>query len=449
MNKKKLGGFLAGLAGLAAAIVAAKQPHHAPPSAPPPAPGIPTYTLTAHVCKGDCAQDHKIPGASVTIEGQPTVIMDGAGNGAFTLQAGQYHVCAAADGYVPACADHRVPADGDVSFALERDVPAIQPLHADGRIFRTADGQPFRWKGVSSFALLDRFARGEDISDVFTAYQGYNVLRVWPYVPRADWGAKAWDQPNADVVVAFLARCEQAGFYVELTLLTDDDASRIDRAKALLAGLVAGQPRNLILEIANEPTTHKNINTAALKSAAMASGFLVSSGNYEDTRLFYGSWIGFHSGRDAEWPRRAHDAIDYWQGGGPDFPEEPAVKVPSVCDEPIRPDQANYNPQDFRAYFGSCALMSAGGTLHTETGKFGLPPTPEEARIAAVVLDALNAFPADAPNGSYRRIDEQGRSLRTYVIGERFMVRVRPTTKDAPEPGWTALDGDGILWRKQ
>jgi hypothetical protein len=212
--------------------------------------------------------------------------------------------------------------------------------------------------------------------------------------------------------------------------------------------LVGARPSNLVIEIANEPTTHKHINTAALKSVAMASGFLVSSGNYEDTRLFYGHWIGFHSGRDGEWPRRAHDAIDYWQGGGPDYPQEPAVRVPSVADEPIRPDQAGYDAKDFRAYFGACAAMCAGATYHTATGKFGLPPTPEEARIAAVVLEALNAFPAETASGSYRRIDEGGHSLRTYVIGERVMVRVRPTTTDAPEAGWIALDADGVLWRR-
>jgi hypothetical protein len=266
-------------------------------------------------------------------------------------------------------------------------------------------------------------------------------------VPKADWGDTAWDSPAPETVIAFLKRVEQAGFYVELTLLTDDSAARIEPARQLLAALVAARPTNLIVEVANEPTTHKNINTAALAQACAASGFLVSSGNYEDTRLWYGAWLGFHSGRDAEWPRRAHDAVDYWNGGGPDFPEEPAIRAPSVCDEPIRPDQAGYNADDFRAYFGSCALLAAGATYHTQTGKFGLPPTAEEARIAAVVLDALNAFSADAANQGYRRLDEQGKSLRTYANGAG-MVRVRPTTKDAPESGWTALDSTGILWKR-
>jgi hypothetical protein len=46
--------------------------------------------------------------------------------------------------------------------------------------------------------------------------------------------------------------------------------------------------------------------------------------------------------------------------------------------------------------------MGGGATFHTETGKHALPPTPDEARIAAVALEALNAFPADAPNAPYQ-----------------------------------------------
>jgi hypothetical protein len=321
------------------------------------------------------------------------------------------------------------------------------PLSTSGRIFLQA-GQPWRWKGVSSFALLDRFAKGEDISDVFRAYAGYNLLRVWPYVPRADWGAAAWDSPSPDVVVAFVRRCEQAGFYVELTLLTDDDPARIEPAKALLRSLSKADLRSLVIETSNEPTTHKSIDTHTLKAALDASGFLYSSGDYEDSSRFFGSFLTAHTGRDNEWPRRAHDLLEFYQGGGPNAPSDPAHKVPIVADEPIRPDQAGFNAADFRAYFGAVALLGAGGTVHTETGKHGLPPTAEEARIVAVVLEALNAFPADAPNGSYRRLDEGGKSLRTYVIGERAMVRIRPTTKDAPEAGWTAIDDDGVLWKR-
>lgn len=321
-------------------------------------------------------------------------------------------------------------------------VASVLPLTADGRIFK-AGGQPWRWKGVSAFRLLDRFARGENIQPFLDAYKGYNLLRVWPYVPRKDWGAAAWDSPAPDAVVAFLARVAQAGFYVELTLLLDDAAANVPPAIRLVEVLKAARPTNLVIEIGNEPRVNKTIDTRALQATLDASDFLYASG--DSSAMLFGSYATVHTARDGDWPRRAHDLLEYWNGGGPDFPTDPAHKIPAVADEPIRPDQAGYNASDYRAYFGACSLMGAGATFHSETGKHALPPTAEEARIAAVALAALNAFPADAPLGAYRRPVEN--TLRTYQVGN-YMVRIRPTTKDAPEPGWTALDAEGILWKR-
>jgi hypothetical protein len=55
-------------------------------------------------------------------------------------------------------------------------VVTIPRLTADGRIFR-ADGEPWRYKGVSAFQLLDRFAKGEDIQPFLDAYQGLQRAR--------------------------------------------------------------------------------------------------------------------------------------------------------------------------------------------------------------------------------------------------------------------------------
>jgi hypothetical protein len=346
---------------------------------------------------------------------------------------------------------------GDVPAPPPPPAPTIVPLRADGRIFRQGD-QPWRWRGVSAFRLLDRFAKGENIQPFLDAYAGYNLLRVWPYVPVADWGADAWDSPPAHVVVDFLRTVGAKGWYVELTLLTDDQPDRFEQAAQLvnvLAGERASLP-NLLIEIGNEPKVHKDINTRLLKGALDASGFLYASG--DSSVDAFGSYLTAHTGRDPEWVRRAHDLLEYWTGGGPDAPTDPAHKMPAIADEPIRPDQAGYNAADFRAYFATCALLGGGATLHTETGKHALPPTPDEARIAAVALDALNAFPADAPNAPYRRIDEvidwsvpiEQRtfySLRSYEVGP-YMVRIRPKRAVAYETGWTALDGEGILWRR-
>lgn len=325
--------------------------------------------------------------------------------------------------------------------------PSLAPvIHPDGRIWRDFHNVPWRYKGVSAFKLLDRFARGEDIHPFLQAYQGYNVLRVWPYVPAKDWGANAWDVQPVDVTKRFIAFVGNLGWTVELTLLTDDDPARLSWAKGFVPQLVTGgRPQNLIVEIGNEPTTHKNIDTKALKSTMDASGLVYASGNYEKSELAFGKYGVAHTARDSEWPRRAHDLMEYYNGGGPNAPSDPAHRYPWVADEPAKlQDVSGDRPNDWRAYFGACALLGAGATFHSETGKFAQLPTAEESNLAACALEGLNAYPADAPNGPYSRPVED--SLRTYVVGN-YMVRVRPTTH-SPGSGWVRIGASDIFWKK-
>jgi hypothetical protein len=321
--------------------------------------------------------------------------------------------------------------------------PPIGRLTSQGPIW-LSDGQPWRWAGVSAFKLCDRFRRGEDIDPFLAAYQGFNLLRVWDYTPASAWGAAAWDSAPPAVWSGFLAYVAARGWRVELTLLTDDDPARLAPAQQLVEALFDAQPTNLLLEAGNEPETHKAIDTAALRGTLEASGFPYVSGNYEDSDRWYGSYYVDHSARDSEWPRRAHNLLEFYAGDGPDKPTHPH-HVPCVEDEPAKWQDVSFRPTDWRAYFGVCALLGAGGTFHSETGKLGQPPTTDEMALAAEALGALRAFPADAPLGPYRRIVDD--SLRTYVVGNH-MVRVRPTTRTAPESGWRMLDGDGILWSR-
>lgn len=413
-----------------------------PPIVAPPAPS--TFTAVVRVFAGAVDHDDKIPGATVTIAGR-TATADGSGNIAFDgVPAGAYEACAELAGWKRGCATGAIPGSA-IDVSLERDVPPILPLRADGGIFRTADGQAWRWKGVSAFRLLDRFARGEDIQPFLDAYRGFNILRVWPYV---EWGAQGWEPPSADVTRAFLAYVGARGWYVELTALTSDETSRLAWAKTYIAQV--GCTDNLVWEAGNEPTTHKNIDTAALRSVLTTTGCLYSSGDYEDSSRFYGSFGTAHTARTDDFPRRAHDLLEYWQGGGPNTPADPPHRVPWVADEPAKPaDVPHATDGDWLAYFGGASVMGAGATWHCETCKYAQLPTSDEARIAALALQALNAFPADAPLGGYRRLVEhdQPQEARTYAVGP-FMVRSQQHGTSAPEPGWTAIDGNGVLWKR-
>lgn len=357
----------------------------------------------------------------------------------------------------------------DEATAREAREPLLV-LHPDRQIFRRADGRPWRWKGVSAFPLCDRFARGENIDPFLFAFRGWNLLRVWDYVT---WPSTGWESQPASMWREFLAYVAEWGFYVELTLLTDDSPVRVRPAQQLVRELTPEAPVNLVYEIGNEPRANgKWIDIEALVPLCEKSGRSWASGNNNADEAFFGIDLTAHLPRDSEWPRKAHDLLEYYHGGGPSAPTDPAHHMPCIGDEPKRPDQCvndwrrrvrkqrQREPTrqeakaqwgsialDYRAHFGACAQLGGGATFHFEGGKFGRLPTDEEVLCAIHALAGLDAFPEDTPLGPYRRIDEQGKTSRTYVVGDS-MTRIRPTTLAAPEPGWTALDDYGILWRR-
>lgn len=304
---------------------------------------------------------------------------------------------------------------------------------------------PWRYKGVSAFKLCRLFTDGADIDPFLSDYAGFNVLRVWDYT---EWAANGWDSCSPDQWIAFLQYVGANGWYVELTLLTDDAAKRIDPAKRLVGAIVQAGVHNVLIEIGNEPTTNKSINTKALETTLGASGLLYSSGNYEDSNLWFGRYYTCHTARTRDWTRRAHDLYEFYTGDGPDKKTVPH-HVPCIGDEPGKVQDVGAVLSEWRAYFGACALMGGGALVHLETGKYGQRPTNQERPCIAAALEGLDAFPADAPKGSYRRIVESGQPPdgRTYVVGERYMVRCQQTG-GTPEAGWTPIDSDGVLWTR-
>jgi hypothetical protein len=206
------------------------------------------------------------------------------------------------------------------------------------------------------------------------------------------------------------------------------------------------------IEGRNEPQTHsQTVSTKLLKPALDASGFVYASGNYEISANAFGPYLVAHTARDSEWPRKAHDLMDYFNGGGPHKPTDPAHKVPCIGDEPAKTEDVSppkpplTKADDWRAYFGTAALLGAGATFHSETGKWAQVPTAAEAELAKAALEGLDAFPADAPLGAYSRPNDN--SLRTYVVGN-YSVRIRPTTSTHPIAGFTRIGSSNILWKR-
>lgn len=371
-----------------------------------------------------------VPGAEFVVDGQSRGTTNANGFAGTLLPVGIHEGVVTAAGFLGAAftVDLTRPVHRDL--VLMRAIQPASPLSTSGPIF-TRNGQPWRWKGVTAFKLARLHADGVNIDPFLEAYKGFNVLRVFDYVT---WLGTGWEAPTHAQTLAFLNYVAARGWYVELVLLTDDEPGRIAPAISLVRTLAASRPPppNLVLEIGNEPNTNKHINTSALRSTLKASGFLFSSGDYDDSAKFFGTFGTAHTPRDNEWPRKAHDLLEYYVGGGPSAPTDPAHKVPWVADEPIRPDQAGQPPvgdraSDFLAYFATASILGGGGSFHCETCKYGQLPTADEAAMAAAALAGLNQFPDNAPiAGPYERIDEQGATLRTYRVGA-YTVRIRPT----------------------
>ena len=198
---------------------------------------------------------------------------------------------------------------------------AVAWLHTDRQIFRDEMNNAYPVKGVTAFNLMDRYAKGDDIIPFLNAYPQTNTIRVFCYTPKKDWGDYAWNTPSPNVVESFIKEMQVFGIRVKLVLLTDDDSARIQPAIELVEYLSPHKFNNLILATANEPYTHKYVNVNALEGVLKASGYLYTSGVYEDLKLFYGNCGDIHTGRDNEWPRKAKDAIECYRGGGPNFPD--------------------------------------------------------------------------------------------------------------------------------
>jgi hypothetical protein len=325
-------------------------------------------------------------------------------------------------------------------------------VHPDGHVFRLADNSAWRWKGVSAFQLCDRWLRGEDLTPFLSAYQGYNTLRVWSYVEPPNWTDPTWDSPTPDEAVAFVKEMNRLGWYVEWTLLTSSNTARLPMAQAQIQAFAAANVTGLFLEGANEPEVQNPdttfIDCAVLKPALEQSGYPYTNGCYTDgAKRWWGTYFTCHTVRNNEWPRYCHDGYDYWVKPADAPPGAQAVHVPCIFDEPAKTqDVSGDKVSDWKAYFGGCSFFGAGATFHSKTGKFAQPPTAEEAQLAATALVGLGAFPADAPaNFDYQRISDT--TLRTYRMGN-CLVRIRPTTLQAPQSGWTMIDSAGILWRR-
>lgn len=327
------------------------------------------------------------------------------------------------------------------------------------KFFTNSKGELIRHKGFSFFKGIEWFRSGVDLRPRLSRYKKYNAARIFLYVDPKDWGSDAWSIPSELEVYEFCQFMLSQGFLVKLTLCTTTaTSSQLSQIKNIVNYLKIHRCINLILEAVNEPYVeyegelYGKTDPNEFKNLLQGSGYPYSSGVYANNHKFYGQYWLDHSSRNlSNWfSKGGHSLMEAYQGGGPNDGSEPALKMPCVEDEPIRPDQCNYDLLGAYSYAASCALMGAGATVHTQSGKLANIPTSEEQTWIDAFSNGLDIFPLDAANQPYQgTIVEPGQSeeARTYICG-KYSVRIKQVGKTHPNPSYKPLDNFGIAWSK-
>lgn len=358
-----------------------------------------------------------------------------------------------------------------------------QPLRREKNILvTTADGRPWRYKGVTAFKAPQRWDRGESLADFinWTRYVGANTWRVFLQHKFLSWPSIEPYIMPIEKVRPFVDFVRAQGFYVELTVLCDaqkrnpgDEADGFDQSQTVrvnrvrdVLNAVRGAD-NVFVEIMNEPpfnggadSLHDIIESLGLLDKANRP-VLMATGQYPDTgsepinvrssnSVWVLDYVGDHPPRKPTWPSET---------GKIGFYVYRQTGVAHIHDEPIRfgePGQAveggeENSPENAEDGAAGMALASAGGTFHCNGGVQTVRPGPRQTECAKRFFAAMDLIPGDAPTWSYEHDGTPGHPLvevgREEIVGEvasrvtgnvSYAVAAQPTGRWKPEAykGW-------------
>jgi hypothetical protein len=287
------------------------------------------------------------------------------------------------------------PAD---TTPVEPPAAPVQPrthLQIQGTAFRTGDGRPFQWRGITAFRLADHIADGnEAAARSFLSWarsQRLTVVRVlamgggWMELEPGD-GRRALPR--------LLALAREQGLHVEVVALagTLDMPVNLDEHLTVLGATVAEYP-NALLEIANEPVHPTQAPEVwkpevLLKLAARVPPDVpVALGSLEADEAFgqadYATW---HAPRDNKLGGWGHVLA---LAGGAALVQK--LQKPVISDEPIgagpnyEPGRRDNQPARFRAAALLTRLAGLGATFHYAGGLQATIPQGRE-------LESFNAW---------------------------------------------------------
>jgi len=375
-------------------------------------------------------------------------------------------------------------------FPLLRAFGSVEGRGERGRVtasrdvFRSENGDPWSWQGVTMFRLFHRWLLGETIEPQlrWCRLHHANVVRVlgmvnWP--GRAVFGPSspgyfAGLVPFVDSLAAHGIRVEFVVFASAQDLMPDEPQQRahLRRVHDAIGGFW-----NVFLEVCNEPFQNGCVprNLWPISQPRLCP---MAYGDYNPAVAKVGTtWVAtlpaldyltWHGPRQPNnWMRQAKDLSEFRDGYGDGTEEKYArfdgLHIPPVSDEPMGAaereaagPQRSTVPEEFFWHHANARINGAGSTLH---GDFGLdavvpPAGGVQEQCAAMVTLAWDNIPPEFQRGRYTRggLDDMplkwqpemfpDETSRVYgrILGNRAIcVAIRPN------PGWTPAGDHG--WR--
>jgi len=331
-----------------------------------------------------------------------------------------------------------------------RSATASGHLQITGTHFVTATGQPFPWRGITAFRLLDYVARKKE-ADVraylaWAQSQDLTVVRVLAM-------GSGFMQLSPDEGRAALGRlldlAQEYGVHVEIVALANTRELPVSLDEQIAAiGTIAAAHANALVELANEPihpTQAPDVGKAdvlAALAARIPDDVPVAWGSIEtDERFSGGDYVTWHVPRETRpdgWGHVlavAHGATFLQKFGKPVVNDEPIGAGPR--DEPGRRDN---RPARFRAAALLTRLTGMGATFHYEGGLQATIPQGAELACLAAWREAWTLLPADVESqGTFAAAGNAGAVVQDFDRQAAYGLFERATATR----GWILAIGAG------
>jgi hypothetical protein len=300
-------------------------------------------------------------------------------------------------------------------------------LRIDGTRFVDQDGRTVRWRGVTSFRLLEQLAAGRaDHVDRYLAWaakERLNVVRVLTMAKHLFGLPPEKGRAHLDDL---LKRAAQHDLYVEIVALADtaEYPVPLEEQVRVVAEIAVRHP-NAIVEIANEPyhpTQRAEVqqpDTLTKLMALVADPIPVALGAWHDAAASAGGdFVTFHFPRSVRHEGWGH-VSELFAGRGMLL----QFRKPVINDEPIgagatfQPGRRDDNPDRFRAAALLTRMIGMGATFHYEGGLQSEIPSGRELECFQAWQEAWTRLPEDIEGWEFLAVGDTG-AAATRVHGE-------------------------------